>query len=106
MVLLDPATDTILQLEVVQDHLDHQAAQIIILLRLEDTLLLPMALVHQGHEARPGLPNNRDSWDPQEGLRTGQPHHLHRALMKCTTGLDGLSQATEVHVPHSQVRLL
>ena len=106
MVLLVQVTDTIHQLEAVKGHRDHQAAQIIILLLLEDIPLPPMHQVHRAQEAQHGPHNKRDSWDLQVGLQMDQLHHLHRVLMKCTTGQDGHSQAMEVHDPHIQVKTL
>ena len=106
MVLLVQVTDTIHQLEAVKGHQDHQAAQIIILLLLEDIPLPPTHQVHRVQEAQHGPHNNRDSWDLQVDLQMDRLHHLHRVLMICTIGQDGHSQAMEVHDPHIQAKTL
>ena len=107
MVPLGQDMDTIHPLVAVKGLQDHQAAQIIThLLLQEDILLPPTRLVHQDHVVQHGLHNSLVSWGLPEGLPMDRHHLRHRVLMTCTTGRDGPNQAMEVRVPHIRVRTL
>ena len=105
MVLQVPGMVTILHRAVVQDLPGHQAAQIIILLHLEDIPLHHTLLVHPDLGVQVGLHNSQDLWDLPVVLQMDLLHHRHQVLMICTTtGLAGLNQDMEVHVLHIQVK--
>ena len=107
MDLQDQATVIILLRAMAQDLLDHQAAQIITLLHLEDILLRHIHLaVHQDLGAKDGLHNSRALWGLQVVHQMDLLHHHHQVLMICTTiDLVGLNQGMEVHDLHIQVKI-
>ena len=105
MAHLGQDMDTIPHLVTVNGPQDHQAAQIITLLLLqEDILLPPTHLVHQDHGVQHGPLNSLVSWGLH--LPMVQLSLLHQVLMTCITGQDGPNQAMEVRVPHIRVRTL